>query len=288
MIKKKKAYKNADKTEKEALERLQKCLQQGGAKNTNKLKFDNFTPSVLHLDKIACTGDAWKDKVKGREATNLFPDTDDAETIKEGLIGTFECDLAGKLLDENLCSTSNKPAENAAVDAENDNPIRTVVIHGQPIMPNTPKEDKTIREVAPPTEGTNQNDNKNATESKKTINTDVNTEQSSEPTEEAIKECIDEINKMVDPVLDDSDDVHIQVANFTNKKCYIMTSKEAADKLSEKFRTDSSYYRNATPNDAPDACDVLEKLKKFMNEHDWDNDYVCLKETITVSYKRNP
>ena len=110
-IKSAKEKKNAEKNEKQALEKLQKCLKDGGAKNTSDLKFDNFTPSILHLDKIYCSGSDWKDKLKNKDATTLFADTTDESTIKTILIKNFDCDIAGKLLDEELC---NKTTENTS------------------------------------------------------------------------------------------------------------------------------------------------------------------------------
>ncbi len=110
-IKSAKEKKDVDKNEKQALEKLQKCLKNGGAKKTSDLKFEKFTPSVLHIEKISCSGSAWKEKVNNKDATKLFADTTDEATIKETLIKNFDFEIAGKLLEEDLQVQQNQTVQ---------------------------------------------------------------------------------------------------------------------------------------------------------------------------------
>ncbi|MBR5904023.1 MAG: hypothetical protein IKZ49_00640 [Alphaproteobacteria bacterium] len=96
-IKEAKAKKEQNsKQEDTALTELQKCLDKAGVKNTSKLTFEKFTPSILNLDNIDCSKDL--KMVKGKEATSLFVDTDDSETIVNKLNESFSTEIANKML----------------------------------------------------------------------------------------------------------------------------------------------------------------------------------------------
>ena len=102
LIKERKANKNAAKEEQEALEDLQTCLKSGGAKHVNALSFDEFTPSVLHLENINCDGTEWENVVKNKTASNLFIDSIDEDRIITKLKLTFGPDIASELLNMDL------------------------------------------------------------------------------------------------------------------------------------------------------------------------------------------
>lgn len=97
-IKEAKAEKEAKEKETLALKELQKCLDDGGAKNANRLKFNNFTPSVLSLDEINCSGSEWRNAINKRVAQTLFADTTDAEEVSEKLVESFGESIAADLL----------------------------------------------------------------------------------------------------------------------------------------------------------------------------------------------
>ena len=101
-IKEAKADKQAKKKESDALDILKKCLKDGGATNTDNLKFNKFTPSVLDINKIDCKGDTWKKKVKDKDATKLFEDSEDADKITKKISESFGDEIGGKLLESFL------------------------------------------------------------------------------------------------------------------------------------------------------------------------------------------
>lgn len=79
--------KDSKKNEDAALKKLKQCMKDAGAKNYDKLKFDNFTPSVLNLDGIDCKKDL--PSIKGKDATTLFADSSDGNEITTKLVESF-------------------------------------------------------------------------------------------------------------------------------------------------------------------------------------------------------
>lgn len=86
-IKEAKADKDSKKKEASAMKDLKQCLKDAGTTNYDKLKFDKFTPSVLNLDNIDCKNDLTN--IKGKDATTLLTDSDDAAIVSEKLTESF-------------------------------------------------------------------------------------------------------------------------------------------------------------------------------------------------------
>lgn len=276
LIKKKKdtkALEEAAKVETDALDKLKKCLQEAGVKETDKLTFSSFPPSALSVDNINCKKDLRQ--AKGKPAQNLFADTVDADRVLNKLIDSFGAVVAGKMIGVTL---SNNPTNDEK---------------GRAKATLTEAFDATNRRIneAKDEEGTNSSgtgalakalDSSGVGNTVSSLlgnndqSTDSSDADSKKKSESEIKECIEEINKKTDPILNDPN--YIDVFNFDNSKRHLMPREEAAEKLSERFRTDS--YKNVEPKDAPEACDVLKNLNKFIKEHDWTNDEVA----ITVEY----
>ncbi len=99
---------NSEKTEDLALVELTKCLDKGGAKNTKQLKFSKFTPSILNLENIDCSGNEWKAKVKNKKASDLFVDSADAKVVSEKLVESFGEDIATELLGGTIGKAKNE------------------------------------------------------------------------------------------------------------------------------------------------------------------------------------
>ena len=84
-------------------------MKDGGAKNTNQLKFSKFTPSILHIENIDCSGSEWQATVKGKKASDLFIDSDKPEEISAYIKGKFGDEIANKLLGITTDSTAVTP-----------------------------------------------------------------------------------------------------------------------------------------------------------------------------------
>ncbi len=117
---------------KEALKKLQQVLKNGGAKNTDKLKFNYFDPGILHLGGIDSNGTEWKEKVNGKDATRLFVDTADTSKIKESLIKNFGQNLTAVLLNE----TQNDTPAPTATQANSTNTVVTSAAEPDTPRPN--------------------------------------------------------------------------------------------------------------------------------------------------------
>lgn len=80
--------KRDERKETRALNKLKKCLQKGGATNTDNLTFTKFKPSTLSVDKINCDSEDWKKVINKRSAQELFTDTDD-QTAFDTIMSNF-------------------------------------------------------------------------------------------------------------------------------------------------------------------------------------------------------
>jgi len=233
-IKAAKEQKEADKNEKEALEKLQKCLKEGGAKKTSDLKFENFTPSVLHLEEISCSGSAWKNKVNDKNATTLFADTTDEATIKDTLTENFGCDIAGKLLDEDLCTQKPKQEQQTPPITEQNSTTVTVEQSAASQPSNTTQE------------------------------TD----------ETKIRKCITEINKKLQVAEPDAHYLHIFNDTSGKYLMHRSEAvKKLSEKFKGvddyPYVHDDRSSEALTPEEM-DACEVLEKINDFIkNNDDW-------------------
>jgi len=87
---------NYRRKEESVLKDLKQCLKDAGATNVDKLKFNKFTPSLLNLDNIDCKKDLTN--IRGNDATTLFSDSDDGETITNKLVNSFGEENAKSML----------------------------------------------------------------------------------------------------------------------------------------------------------------------------------------------
>ena len=109
-IKEARANKNATKIEGNALNKLKQCLKDAGATNTNKLSFQNFTPSILNLSNIDCKNL----NLNGKDATTLFADTTDGDTACETLATQIGQAKAKQMMTG--CKFEDEPEYNDSTD----------------------------------------------------------------------------------------------------------------------------------------------------------------------------
>lgn len=95
-----KATKAATKIEEDALKDLQKCLKTAGVNNTDKLTMDNIMPSIISVKNVKCKDLAKNEKVKGKDAVELFADFDanDVSTFLDNLIEAFGGKVTGQMI----------------------------------------------------------------------------------------------------------------------------------------------------------------------------------------------
>ena len=91
---------NHRRNEESALKDLKQCLKEAGATNVDKLKFNKFTPSLLNLDNIDCAKDLTN--IRGKDATTLFTDSDDPETITGTMVNSLGEENAAAMLGEDV------------------------------------------------------------------------------------------------------------------------------------------------------------------------------------------
>ncbi|MBR3510725.1 MAG: hypothetical protein IKN73_01540 [Alphaproteobacteria bacterium] len=113
------AVKAAAKIEEDALKDLQKCLKTAGVNNTDKLTIDTFMPSIISVKNVKCKDLAKNEKVKGKDATELFADFDaeDVDKFLDNLIDHFGGKVTGQMIgvtmDEDPTSTQKARAKTA-------------------------------------------------------------------------------------------------------------------------------------------------------------------------------
>lgn len=95
-----KATKAATKIEEDALKSLQSCLNKAGVNNTDKLTMDDIMPSAISVKNIKCKDLAQNEKVKGKDAVELFADFDanDVSKFLDNLIDNFGGKIAGQMI----------------------------------------------------------------------------------------------------------------------------------------------------------------------------------------------
>ena len=81
--------------EADALKDLQSCLKDAGVKDTDKLEFANFYPSVLTVKKIKCKNVNLKSDAT---ASEIFADSTDEDEIFNGMNKYFDMETISKMV----------------------------------------------------------------------------------------------------------------------------------------------------------------------------------------------
>ncbi len=99
MLKSKKSKTEAEKLlekEADALKDLQSCLKDAGVKDTDKLEFANFYPSVLTVKNMKCKN--IKLKIKDVKASDIFADSTDEDEIFNSMNKYFDTETISKFV----------------------------------------------------------------------------------------------------------------------------------------------------------------------------------------------
>ena len=113
MLKSKKSKSETEKLlekEADALKDLQKCLKSAGIKDTDKLEFANFYPSVLSVKNIKCDNNLVTRDHKNYTAQQLFADSTDATDVLAKLVTSFNITNAGIIIGYTQDDTNNRIA----------------------------------------------------------------------------------------------------------------------------------------------------------------------------------
>ena len=103
------------KIESDALEKLQKCLSDAKATNTDSLSFSNFYISALSITNINCKKDLTN--ISGKSASDLFADSADTEEVLNKLLESFGPTITGKMIGTTL--TDPTPTDSEKTNAKN-------------------------------------------------------------------------------------------------------------------------------------------------------------------------
>ncbi len=88
-----------EKEQETVLNDLKKCLKDAGVKDTDKLEFKNFYPSVLSVKNVSCKNVKMKRSLKSGETVNdIFADSMDATEIFENLAIFFDTNTISKMI----------------------------------------------------------------------------------------------------------------------------------------------------------------------------------------------
>ena len=107
----------------DALKDLQKCMKDAGVQNSDKLKFEQFFPSVLSVANIKCNTELATINGKSAKtlyATNLFADSSDATTVFNKILDSFGPGIASKMIGSALSATPTDAEKSVAIDVLNE------------------------------------------------------------------------------------------------------------------------------------------------------------------------